>query len=150
MNIKRVKQGSKITLFNGIYIILFGLYYIIFSNFNLKSSFRALALIWQIFEKYNPKIAELLSLLNFIIGILLIAIGIFIIYLSYYILKRKDKITWVVLFISGIIAWAGLLTINIFVKNIFLIALSIIGWFIFIIGMILPIRYYLEKTYREY
>jgi hypothetical protein len=58
--------------------------------------------------------------------------------------------TWVTLFISGIIAWGGLLLISILFKNQILIILSIVGWFSFVIGMLLPIKYYLEKNYREY
>ncbi len=150
MNIQRVKQGAKITFFNGIYISIFGLFYIFFSKYILKENFRAIHVFWNVFEKYNPALAKTLNFLNFTIGILFISIGIFIMYLSYFIIKRKEKITWVILFIAGIICWAGILTISIFIKNILLIFLSGLGWFIFVLGMLLPIRYYLEKTYREY
>ena len=34
--------------------------------------------------------------------------------------------------------------------NILLIILTAIGWLTFIFGMLLPIKYYLEKSYREY
>jgi len=150
MNIQRVKQGAKITLYNGVFMIIFGLYTIFFSEFNMKNSFTAISGIWILFAKYNPKISVLFILLNIIIGIFLISFGIIIIYLSYFIIKRKEKITWVVMFFSGIIAWGGLLIINILIKNIFLIILSFIGWLSFVIGMFIPIRYYLEKKYREY
>ena len=36
MNIRRVKQGAKITFYNGIYMILFGIFYAIFIRFNMK------------------------------------------------------------------------------------------------------------------
>jgi len=71
-------------------------------------------------------------------------------YLSDFIYKRKEKTTWVILFVSGIISWAGLLTISILVKNWILIVLDFIGWLTFILGMLIPINYYLEKKYREY
>ena len=71
-------------------------------------------------------------------------------YLSNFIIKRKDKMTWVMLFIFGIISWAGLLTTTILFKNWLLIILSLIGWMVFVIGMLMPINYYLEKSYREY
>jgi len=58
--------------------------------------------------------------------------------------------TWVILFTSGIISWVGLLIISILFKNWLLIILSLIGWGTFSLGMILPIRYYMEKRYREY
>lgn len=150
MNIRRVKQGAKITLFNGVYAIILGFFYIIFSKWILKSSFQAIDIIWQLFEKYNPKIATLLNLINYTLGVQLISMGVFIIYLSYFIMKRKEKITWVILFISGLIFWAGVFTINIFIGNMNLIALIGFGWLVFIIGMLIPIRYYLEKPYREY
>jgi hypothetical protein len=71
-------------------------------------------------------------------------------YLSDFIIKRKDKMTWVVLFLSGIINWGGLVVISFLFKNTALIILSLIGWISFVFGMVLPIRYYLEKNYREY
>ena len=71
-------------------------------------------------------------------------------YLSDFIIKRKDKMTWVVLFLSGLISWVGLLTISILFKNWVLIVLSFIGWLDFVVGMVLPIKYYLEKNYKEY
>ena len=150
MNIQKVKQGAKITLYNGIYMIFLGIFLIIFVKFNMKNNFQAISSIWRIFVKYNPGKAQLFFLFNASIGILLISMGIIIIYLSYFIIKRKDKMTWVTLFISGIIAWGGLLMISILFKNQILIILSLIGWLSFVTGMLLPIQYYLEKSYREY
>jgi len=150
MNIQRVKQGSKITLYNGIYMMLFGIFYIFFAEYNMKKNFDAINSIWKIFVKYNPKIYTLFILYNVSIGILLISIGIFIAYLSYFIIKRKDKLAWVILFISGIASWVGLLIISMLFKNTLLIFLSLIGWIMFILGILIPIKYYLEKTYREY
>ena len=150
MNIRRVKQGAKITLYNGIYMIILGFYYIFFIQQNMKINFSSISLVWRIFIKYNQEISSLFTLLNIMIGILLISNGILIIYLSYIIMKRKEKMPWVMLFLSGIIAWAGILTLTIILGNPQLIALSFIGWGVFTIGMLIPINYYLQKSYREY
>jgi len=150
MNIRRVKQGAKITFYNGIYMILFGIFYIVFVRFNMKTNFNAISELWGFFAKFNPKISLLFYLFNIIIGLFLISTGIFTMYLSDFILKRKEKMTWVILFLSGLISWGGLLFISVLFKNIILVVLSFIGWSIFITGMLLPIKYYLEKSYREY
>jgi len=150
MNIRRVKQGARLTLYNGIFMILFGIFYAIFVQFNMKQNFNAISELWGFFAKFNPAITQLFLLFNILIGLFLISTGITIIHLSDFIIKRKDKMTWVTLFISGIIAWGGLLLISILFKNQILIILSIVGWFSFVIGMLLPIKYYLEKSYREY
>lgn len=150
MNIQRVKQGARITLYNGIYMILLGIFLIVFVKLNMKNSFEAISSIWRIFVKYNPKIAQLFFLFNTSIGILLISTGIIIIYLSYFIYKRKDKTAWVVLFLSGITSWGGLLVISILIKNWTIVALIFIGWASFVIGMLLPFRYYTQKNYLEY
>ena len=150
MNIRRVKLGAKITLYNGIYMIFLGVFLIIFVKFNMKNNFNAISIIWKTFIKYNPTIAQLLFLFNTSIGILLISMGIIIIYLSYFIIKRKDKMTWVVLFLSGITSWAGLLVISILIKNFIIIGLIFVGWLSFVMGMLIPIKYYIEKSYREY
>ncbi len=150
MNIQRVKQGAKITLYNGVYMILFGIFHIFFAEFNMKNNFQAINSIWRLFVKYNPKIYKLFILCNVSIGILLISIGVFILYLSYFIIKRKDKMAWVILFVSGIVSWIGLLIISVLFKNWILIVLSSIGWAMFVLGMLLPISYYIEKNYREY
>ena len=150
MNIQRVKQGALITLYNGIYMIILGALYIIFFKFNMKQNFDAISSVWVLFAKYNPKITFLFLLFSLVIGVLLISLGIVIIYLSHFIYKRKEKMPWVILFISGIISWAGLLGIAIFSKNLLFIILSFIGWLTFVFGMLLPISYYTQKQYREY
>ncbi len=150
MNIQKVKQGAKITLYNGIYMILFGIFYIGFIKYNMEYNFNAISELWGFFAKFNPAISYLFYLFNVIIGLFLISGGITTIYLSDFILKRKEKMTWAILFLSGIITWGGLLIISILFKNPLLIILSFIGWLIFIIGMLIPIKYYLEKSYREY
>lgn len=150
MNIQRVKQGAKITYYNGIYMVLIGLFYSIFSEYNIASSFRSISESWGFFLRYNPKIAHLFIFFYALVGILMISNGIFIVYLSDFIIKRKEKITWVMLFISGIIGWGGILVISILFENLMLIILSGLGWLSFVIGMVMPIRYYLEKSYREY
>ena len=150
MNIQRVKQGARITLYNGIYMILFGLFFVYFAEFIMKMNFNAITQLWGFFETYNSKIALMFWLFNILIGIFLISSGIFHIYLSDFIIKRKEKMTWVILFLSGIISWAGLLTISIIFRNWLLIGLSAFGWLTFLLGMLIPIQYYLEKSYREY
>ena len=131
-------------------MIALGIFYIIFVKFNMKNNFQAISSVWQLFTKYNPEIAKLFILFNIIIGIFLISLGIIIIYLSYFIVKRKEKLTWIMLFLSGIVGWVGLLIVSLFMKNPLIITLSILGWSSFILGMFLPIKYYLEKGYREY
>ena len=150
MNIRKVKQGAKLTFYNGIFMILFGGFYIFFVKFNMKQNFDAIAEVWGFFSAFNPEITQLFFLFNILIGLFLISTGITIIHLSDFIIKRKDKMTWVVLFLSGLIAWVGLLVISIFFKNVYLTTISIVGWASFVVGMLLPIQYYLEKNYREY
>jgi hypothetical protein len=150
MNIQRVKQGANITYYNGIYMIFLGLYNIFFVGFNMKYNFNAISQLWGFFAKYNSNIAYMFYLFNVVIGIFLISEGVVIMYLSDFIFKRKEKMTWVVLFLSGIISWAGLLTVSILFKNYWLISLTFLGWITFVTGMLLPIKYYLEKNYREY
>ena len=150
MNIRKVKQGARITWYNGIYMILFGIFYTIFIKFNMNQNFKAISELWEFFAKFNPEITFLFYLFNILIGLFLISTGITMMHLSDFIIKRKDKMTWVILFISGLIAWSGLSIIAYLFKNQILIVLSILGLAIFIFGMLLPISYYMEKSYREY
>jgi hypothetical protein len=150
MNIQRVKQGAKITFYNGIYMILLGFFIIFFIDFNMSINFSFVPQLWGFFLKYSSGIAFMIILFNVLIGILMISQGIIILYLSDFIIKRKEKMTWVILFVSGIISWAGILTIFILLRNLLLISLAFIGWLTFVIGMLIPIRYYLEKPYKEY
>ena len=150
MNIQRVKYGAKITYYNGIFMIFLGAIFIFFMNTNMKTNFDSINQLWGFFSKFNPEISYLFMLFNIIIGIFLISMGIIITYLSDFIIKRKDKMAWVMLFLFGIINSVGLLIITILLKNLILIILSFIGWLTFILGMLTPIQYYLEKSYREY
>lgn len=150
MNIQRVKQGARITYANGFFMMLLGLFIIFFDNLNMKLNFIGIDQLWGFFSKFNPEIAKLFILFQTLIGILLITSGITIIYLSDYIIKRKEKMTWVVLFIIGITNWVALLIIAIILSNLPLMISSLIGWLTFCIGMLIPISYYLQKSYREY
>jgi hypothetical protein len=150
MNIQRVKQGARITLYNGIYMILIGIFFILFARLNMKINFEGISQLWGFFTRYNTGIAFMIYILHISIGVLLISQGMLIIYLSDFIIKRKEKMTWVMLFLSGIISWAGILIASILLKNILLISLTSLGWITFLIGMIIPIKYYIEKNYKEY
>lgn len=150
MNIQRVKLGAKITLYNGIYMILLGILEIFFLDYVMKQNFNAIDQLWGFFTRYNSDIAKIFNLQATIIGILLISQGIVIIFLSYFIIKRKDKMAWIILFLTGMISWAGLLIISILLKNLLLMGSMLLGWLSFIMGMLYPIQYYLEKSYREY
>ncbi len=150
MNIRKVKQGAKITLFNGIYMILIGLFYNFFINLNMKINFNSISKLWGFFLRYSPEISYLFRMFNHFIGILLISLGMIIVYLSYFIIKRKEKMTWAILFLSGIVFWAGFLILSILLKNSLNIILAAFGWISFVIGMVFPIKYYITKNYREY
>jgi len=148
--VERIRNGSLMTMYNGIYAVLFGLVYLLLVNLIAKMNFRTIDVVWQVFSKYNPAISSLFIKLMIVKGILIIPIGIAIIYLSTYILKKKDKTAWVVLFIIGLVFWPTLLTFEILDKNIYTIIASFVGWITFIIGMVIPIRYYTQREYSEY
>jgi len=149
--IENIKLGSRITFLNGIYAILLGIFYIVSSNFLLTVNFRQIQdASWGFFEKFNPEIATLFGRLFILVGLIIIAAGICIIYLSHIIAKKKEKDFWIVLFIIGIIFWTGLFIIEALNKNIYTISLGFIGWISFIVGMLIPIKYYLEKPYDRY
>lgn len=148
--VENIKLGSKITFFNGIYAVLLGILYIAFYPWILNENFKAINKIWQLFYKYNPEISFLYVMSIILKGVLIISLGIAIIYLSNFIIKRKDRPAWIILFIIGIIFWPALLIIEALTKNIYTIIAAFIGWLTFIMGMLIPIRYYLQRSYSEY
>jgi vacuolar-type H+-ATPase subunit I/STV1 len=148
--VEQIKRGSKFTLWNGIYAIFYGLLYIGFMNFIIKRNFRIIDVVWQVFDKYNPAISSLILKLMILKGLFIVGFGLMIIAFSVYILKKKDKTAWVMLFILGLLFWISLLTLDMLNRNIYLIAASFIGWVTFLIGMLLPIKYYLERAYEDY
>lgn len=150
MNIQRVKLGARITLYNGIYTVILGLFFLIFMKLNMKLNFNSITQLWGFFTRYSSNVAQIFYLFNALVGLLLISYGLTIIFMSYFIIKRKDKMAWLILFLSGITMWAGMLIISFFLWNLLLIALSLIGWSMFLIGSLLPIKFYLEKNYKEY
>lgn len=143
--IDRIKNGSLVTFYNGIYAAVLGAIYLIFFNFILKTNFKAIDVVWQVFAKYNPAVNSLFIRLMILKGVFIIAIGALIAYLSNYIYKKKEKSTWIALFIIGIIFWPSILTFEILDKNIYTIIASFIGWATFIIGMLIPIKYYIQR-----
>jgi len=148
--VENIKRGGKLTLANGIYAIFLGIAYIGFYNMIMLLNFKRYDLLWETFTEYNPEIAHMMLYSGLLKGIFIIALGICIIYLSNFIIKKKDKTAWVILFVVGLIFWASLLTIEVFSRNIYAIVASLIGWIMFIIGMIIPIKYYTQKVYESY
>lgn len=149
--VQNIKFGSKITLLNGIYAIFLGFFYIIFSKFILNINFKSIKdITWGFFYKFNPEIASMFGRLFILVGLIIIGTGGAIIYLSNTISRKKEKDLWIVLFIIGIIFWTGLFTIEALNKNPYTITASFIGWLSFVIGMLIPIKYYLEKPYDSY
>jgi len=149
--VQNINLGSRITFANGVYAIFLGIFYLVFTNFIMKINFRAIdGISWGFFDKFNPEIGGLFFRLFILISLVIMAMGACIIYLSHIIKKKKEKDFWIVLFIIGIIFWTGLFVIEALNRNIYTIVLSFIGWLTFIMGMLIPIKYYLEKPYRDY
>ena|SRR3989344_2614254 len=145
--IENVKLGAKITLINGIYAVLLGVFYMLFRELIVVTNFRSAEAIWQLFAKYNPEVSGLFIKSIVLHGIFIVAFGIGIVYLSQQILKKKEKSTWIALFLVGLIFWASSLTIEALNKNVYTMSASLIGWLSFVIGMLIPIKYYTQKNY---
>jgi len=150
MRVKLIKLGSLITLYNGIYAILIGGFFVFFSKFLISKYFEEFPEVWDILvKKWISDISQYYLIIIYT-GFLLISFGIFIVYLSFLILKRRDKRSWVVLFLGGIFGWAGLFIVNVLAKNLIVAIVTFIGWISFAIGMIIPIKYYLKKEIPEF
>jgi hypothetical protein len=150
MKLKLIRMGSLITLYNGIYAIILGFFMVIFSKFLIKKYFEPFPEVWEILVKKWIKDLSQYHLILIYTGFLLVSFGIFIIYLSIFIIKRKDNLAWAVLFFGGILGWASLFIVNIIANNFIMIVLSFIGWVSFVIGVVIPIKYYLQKGYPRF
>jgi len=150
MKLKLIRLGSLITLYNGIYAVVCGLFMVIFSRFLIKKYFEPFPEIWEILVKKWISDISQYHLILIYTGFLLVSFGIFVIYLSIFVMKRKDNLAWAVLFFGGILGWASIFLVNILAKNLIMIILGFIGWTSFIIGMIIPIKYYLQKGYPRF
>jgi hypothetical protein len=148
--VENINQGSRITLANGVYAIILGLINLVLLIPLLKFNFKQIDVVWEIFSRYNPELSRMFLGLVIFKALLIVSAGIIIFYLSNFILKKKDKAAWVILFVVGLLLWATMLTLDILSKNIYSIVLSLIGWLSFIIGMLIPIKYYLRKEYPDY
>lgn len=148
--IENIKLGALITKINGIYAILLGIAYIAFFEMMIQEVFKTIGDSWGFFDRYNPIIGFLIHKQVILIGLLVIAMGICIVYLSSDISRRKEKMPWIVLFVIGITFWSSFLTIEIFNKNWYVAIPATIGWVSFIVGMLIPIKYYIEKPDAVY
>jgi hypothetical protein len=150
MRLKLIRLGSLITLYNGIYAIILGFFMVIFSKFLIKKYFEPFPEIWEILVKKWLSDISQYHLILIYAGLLLVSFGIFVIYLSVFIIKRKDNLAWAVLFFGGIVGWASIFIVNIIAKNFIMIILSFIGWASFVTGILIPIKYYLQKGYPKF
>jgi len=150
MRLKLIRLGSLITLYNGIYSIVCGFFMIIFSRYLIKKYFEPFPEIWEILVKKWISDISQYHLILIYTGFLLVSFGIFILYLSVFIMKKKDNLAWAVLFFGGILGWASIFLVNILAKNLIMIIIGLIGWASFVIGMIIPIKYYIQKGYPRF
>jgi len=148
--VQNIKLGSRITFINGIYAIMIGIFYLIFSNLILKLNFDAVGGTWGFFERYNTDISMIFSRLFILVGVIIITVGASIMYLSYIISRKKEKDFWIVLFIIGGMFWHALFIVEVLNRNALTIIISLIGLVSFVIGMLIPIRYYIDKPYDSY
>ena len=148
--LERVKWGARITYYNGIYAFILGIVYIAFFEFILKTNFTSLKVVWNVFSQYNPGISYLLVKLVILKGVLVVAVSIIIMYLSSYVYRKKDRTSWLILLIIGIIFWPGLLVMEFLDKNIWTIILTSIGWISFLMGILIPVRYYVIDVQESY
>jgi len=150
MKIKLIRWGSLMTMYNGIYAIFYGILTLSFSKVILSEYFNSSPVPWRLFASSFPYRANLYYSLLLTSSFFMISLGIFIIYISYFVLKRKDKLAWVILFSGGILSWASLFIISWITGSWIIRVLSFVGWVSFIIGMALPLKYYLKKDYHEF
>ena len=150
MRIRLIKLGSLITLYNGIYAVIFGFFFVFFSKFLISKYFEEFPEVWEILVKRWISDLSQYYLILIYTGFLLVSFGIFIIYLSFLILKKRDKLSWVILFLGGLFGWGSLFVFNILAKNLIITVLSFIGWVSFVMGMIIPIKYYIKKEIPEF
>jgi hypothetical protein len=150
MKLKLIKLGSLLTLYNGIYAIIMGFFMVIFSKFLIKKYFEPFPEIWDILVKKWISDISQYHLILIYTGFLLAAFGVFIIYLSIFVMKKKDNLAWFVLFFGGILGWASIFVVNVLAKNLIMSILGFIGWASFIIGMLIPIKYYIQKGYPRF
>jgi len=148
--LERVKWGARVTYYNGIYAFILGIVYIAFFEFILKTNFTSLKVVWNVFSQYNPGISYLLVKLVILKGVLVVAVSIIIMYLSSYVYRKKDRTSWLILLIIGIIFWPGLLVMEFLDKNIWTIILTSIGWISFLMGILIPVRYYVIDVQESY
>ena len=148
--VENIRRGANITLWNGILAFGLGLFYLIFIKFLLKENFYYIGTVWQVFSKYNPEIGFLFIKMMILKAILVISIAITLIFLSNHVLRKKDRNSLLILFVVGIIFWPSLLTFEILDKNLYTIIPAFIGWISFIIGILIPIRYFMQRSYTDY
>ncbi len=148
--IENIKLGSKITLYNGVLAILLGFFYLSFSGFILKIDFRQINKLWGFFVRYDNDISLLFTKSYILLGIIMVAIGICMVYLSLCIYRNKEKEPWAILFIIGGIFWLGLFVMDLLNLNPYRITISALGLLSFLIGMIIPIGYYIRRSEEEY
>jgi len=148
--VHNIKRGAWMTYYNGIYAVILGIVYLFFVKTIIKMNFKSIDAVWQVFAKYNPELSSMIVRVLILKGVLIIAVGVAIVYLSNYILKKKEKAAWVVLFIIGLMFWGTLLAVEIFDRNWYTIIAVLVGWLTFIIGMLLPLKYYLQRDQIEY
>lgn len=148
--LEKVKWGARLNYYNGIYAFILGIINIAFFEFVLKTNFAAIKVVWSVFSQYNPGISYLLVKLIILKGVLIIAVSIILMYLSSYIYRKKDRTAWLILLIIGIIFWPGLLIMEILDKNLWTIIFVSIGWIVFLIGILIPVRYYVLDLQESY
>ena len=143
-----IKTASKIMATMGVYLLCISILWIFLTEIMFVSDVYAYTgWPYQNYLAVFPVFASFYMITKKLIGIVLCAVSILFILINEKCFSEGEKWSWYALLITGTIIWGSLLGYRIVIRYFGpSIVIFIIGTTLFIIGIVLPAKEFLEKT----
>lgn len=143
----KIKIGSQIILFLGMYTSVISILWIFVTEIMFVSDFAAYT--GQTYSSYlatNPRFAEIYIITKKLIGIMLLIIGLLILLINQFAYRKGEKWSWFALLIAGGIAWGTFIGYKLIIGYIGASMITFaVGAILVIIGLAVPAKKILTK-----
>jgi hypothetical protein len=143
----KIKIGSQIILFLGMYTSVMSILWIFVTEIMFVSDFAAYT--GQTYSSYlatNPRFAEIYIITKKLIGIMLLIIGLLILLINQYAYRKGEKWAWYALLIAGGLAWGTFIGYKLIIGYIGASMITFaVGVTLVILGLAVPSKEILGK-----
>jgi hypothetical protein len=147
MEKSKIKIGSQVILFLGMYTVVMSILWIFVTEIMFVSDFAAYT--GQTYQEYlasNPRFAEMYIMTKKMIGLMLLIVGLLILLINQNAYRKGEKWAWYAILIAGGISWGTFIVYKIVIGYIGASMITfVVGAALTAVGLAIPAKEILSK-----